>query len=75
MALIYFLLLFLLVIVLVVVVSVFGFLGAIFRFGRKNARKFQEESKTSDVNQSSKSKVFQKEEGEYVDFEDVDAKK
>lgn len=70
MSFILFLLFFVLIIVLLVISTVFGFLRAIFRFGRKGSNDDrQQDSRWG--SREKRSKVFDDNEGEYVDFEEV----
>ena len=65
-----FILIFVLVIVLIVISTVFGFIRSIFSFGRRT--KPSQNSQAQDIEQSTnKSKIFDKTEGEYVDYEEV----
>ena len=65
-----FILIFVLVIVLMVISTVFGFIRSIFSFGKRNnpSQNSQPQDFERPVN---KSKIFDKTEGEYVDYEEV----
>lgn len=66
-----FIVIFVLVIGVVIISTVLGFIRSIFSFGKRNN---QEQSDTQYQNfeqQTSKSKIFEKNEGEYVDYEEV----
>lgn len=77
MSFLFFILFLVIGIAVVILLMVFGFLRAIFGFGRKrNAFPGQEENKgktTGGTFRSSKQnpKVFDKQEGEYVDYEEL----
>ena len=65
-----FILIFVLVIVLIVISTVFGFIRSIFSFGKRNNQ--SQNSQPQDFDQPvNKSKIFDKTEGEYVDYEEV----
>ncbi len=65
-----FILIFVLVIVLMVISTVFGFIRSIFSFGKRNNS--SQNSQPQDFEQPiNKSKIFDKTEGEYVDYEEV----
>ena len=65
-----FILIFALVIVLMVISTVFGFIRSIFSFGKRNNQ--SQNSQPQDfVRTANKSKLFDKTEGEYVDYEEV----
>jgi len=66
----FFIFIFVLVIGLILLSTVFGFIRSIFGFGRQAKT---QNPNSDDIKQtSSKSKVFKKTEGEYVDFEEVE---
>jgi hypothetical protein len=51
---------------------VIGFIRSIFGFGRrKNSNNTNESGQTFENSKKSKSKVFSKNEGEYVDYEEI----
>lgn len=66
----FFIVIFVLVIILMIISAVFGFIRSIFGFGRRTTQ-----NQTTDYQNfeqpSAKSKIFDKNEGEYVDFEEV----
>ncbi len=63
-----FIIIFVLVIGLLIISSIFGFIRSIFSFGkRKNPVQSEENTQQT----SSKSKIFEKTEGEYVDYEEI----
>jgi flagellar basal body-associated protein FliL len=69
-SLLLFIVIFVLVIVLLVISTVFGFIRSIFSFGKRNNQ--TQNSQPQDFEQPvNKSKVFDKTEGEYVDYEEV----
>jgi len=62
---------FILFIGLFIVLSVLGFIRSLFSFGKHNRP--TDNTQSQDFKQpTSKSKIFDKNEGEYVDYEDVD---
>jgi hypothetical protein len=66
----FFIVIFVLVIILMIISAVFGFIRSIFGFGRRKTQ--NQTTNFQDFEQpSAKSKIFDKNEGEYVDFEDV----
>jgi hypothetical protein len=65
-----FLLLFILVLGLALIGSVLNFIVRIFSFGRKGHSADTHQNNTDESSRQGK-KVFSKEEGEYVDFEEV----
>jgi uncharacterized protein HemY len=69
-SLLLFLIIFVLVIVLLVISTVFGFIRSIFGFGRKNIQNENYQSQNPEQ-QAGKSKLFDKSEGEYVDYEEI----
>jgi len=57
-------------IVILILATAFGFLRSLFGFGRR--KNTQQQTDTfSDNNSIDKQKIFDKNEGEYVDFEEV----
>ena len=65
-----FILIFILFIGLMIISSVFGFIRSIFGFGRRKTQ--AQDSQSEDIQQpTSKSKIFDKNEGEYVDYEEL----
>lgn len=53
-----------------VISTVFGFIRSIFGFGKRNNQ--NQNSQTQNFEQpTNKSKIFDKAEGEYVDYEDI----
>ena len=53
-----------------IISSIFGFIRSIFSFGKRNAQ--SQNTQSQDFQQpTSKSKIFDKSEGEYVDYEEV----
>ena len=66
----FFIIIFVLVIGLIIISAVFGFIRSIFRFG-KNANQTQNTESQTPEEPASKSKIFDKNEGEYVDYEDI----
>jgi hypothetical protein len=68
MSFIFFLLLLFLFFALFVVSSILRFFGAIFHIGRHRNRN---ETRQEEAEAKSSRKVFTKEEGEYVDFEEI----
>jgi hypothetical protein len=69
MSFIFFLLLIFLFFALFVVSSILRFFGAIFHIGRHN--KNGNETREEEPDMKASRKVFTKEEGEYVDFEEI----
>ena len=68
----FFILFFVLVLGLFIITSVFGFIRSIFSFGKA---KHPAESQNQNFGQpTSKSKIFEEKEGEYVDFEEIKEK-
>jgi len=65
-----FILMFFLVIGLIIISTVFGFIRSIFSFGKRTnqTQDFQSESHGQTT---SKSKIFDTNEGEYVDYEEI----
>lgn len=71
MGFIFSILLFVLLIGLFFLLAILGFLRSIFRFGRNNKQSQQAKNETFSQQANQKSKVFEKTEGEYVDYEEV----
>lgn len=73
---IFFIIIIIVVIGGVILISVLSFLFNIFRFGRKFGRKhtnpFAEESTTDFTKSKPNNKIIEKNEGEYVDFEEIE---
>lgn len=68
-----FILVFILLIGLFIILAVLGFIRSIFSFGRKKNN--SEDQQSSNFQQpTTKSKIFDKKEGEYVDFEEINDK-
>jgi hypothetical protein len=66
----FFIVIFILVIGLIIISTVLGFIRSVFCFGRRNNQ--TQSSEPEDLGQtSSKSKIFDKNEGEYVDYEEI----
>ena len=66
----FFILIFILFIGLMIISSIFGFIRSIFSFGKRNTQ--AQSSPSKDFQKpASKSKIFDKSEGEYVDYEEV----
>lgn len=65
-----FIIVFILVIGLVIISTVLGFIRSIFSFG-KRTNQTQNPTSESHEQPSSKSKIFDKNEGEYVDYEEI----
>jgi len=69
MSFIFAILLFILFFGLFIILSVFGFLRSLFSFGKRGNTQDQQHE---DLEQpAGKSKIFDKKEGEYVDFEEI----
>jgi len=66
----FFILIFVLVVGLILLSTVVGFIRSIFGFG-KRVSKNQDAQSENFKQPNSKSKVFKKTEGEYVDFEEI----
>ena len=65
-----FILIFILFIGLMIISSIFGFVRSIFSFGKRNTQ--TPDSQSLDFEQpTTKSKIFDKSEGEYVDYEEM----
>ena len=69
-SLLLFIVIFILVIGLVIISAVLGFIRSIFSFGKRANQTHTNQSQDFDQ-PTTKSKIFEKTEGEYVDFEDV----
>ncbi|MDD4967914.1 MAG: DUF4834 family protein [Paludibacter sp.] len=70
MSFIFAILLFVLFFGLFIILSVFGFIRSLFSFGKRNNP--SQDSQPGNFEQpSGKSKIFDKKEGEYVDFEEI----
>jgi len=67
-----FIVIFILVIGLIIISTVFGFVRSIFRFG-KQSNHASEDSQSQEFGQktNTKSKIFDNNEGEYVDYEEI----
>ena len=65
-----FIVVFILVIGLIIISTVLGFIRSIFSFGKRSAQTQNNQPSTHEQ-PSSKSKIFDKNEGEYVDYEEV----
>ena len=70
MSFIFAILLFFLFLGLFIIMSVLGFIRSIFKFG-KNNRSPQDKQSQNFEQANAKSKIFDKKEGEYVDFEEI----
>lgn len=66
----FFIVIFVLVIGLVIISTIFGFLRSIFSFGKRNTQTQSAQSQTYGQ-PVSKSKIFDNNEGEYVDYEEI----
>jgi mannose/fructose/N-acetylgalactosamine-specific phosphotransferase system component IIC len=66
-----FIVVFILVIGLIIISTVLGFIRSIFSFGRRSDQSQKSESESYEQ-PSAKSKIFDKNEGEYVDYEEVE---
>jgi len=65
-----FIFIFILFIGLMIISSIFGFIRSIFSFGKRNTQ--TQDSQSQDFQQpTTKSKIFDKSEGEYVDYEEL----
>ena len=70
MSFIFAILFFILFLGLFIVLSVFGFIRSLFSFGKRSNQ--GQNQQTNDFEQpAGKSKIFDKKEGEYVDFEEI----
>ena len=67
----FFIVAFVLVIVLIVISTVLGFIRSIFSFGRRATQTQSSQSQNFEHQQPNKSKIFDNNEGEYVDYEEV----
>lgn len=65
-----FIIVFVLVIVVIIISTVLGFIRSIFRFG-KRADPMQDTQSQEFEQPAPKSKIFDKNEGEYVDYEEI----
>jgi hypothetical protein len=74
MSFIFAILFFILFIGLFIILSVLGFIRSLFTFGKRN-RPTQDSQSQGFEQPSAKSKIFDKNEGEYVDYEDVKEEK
>jgi len=70
MSFIFAILIFILFLGLFVIMSVFGFIRSLFSFGKQN-RTGQGTSREDVEKPNDKMKIFDKNEGEYVDFEEI----
>ena len=70
MSFIFFFIIFILFIGLFVILSILGFIRSIFGFGKHSNPTQQQHSDTFEQ-PNSKSKIFDKKEGEYVDYEEI----
>jgi len=61
---------FILFVGLFLILSVFGFIRSLFSFGKRN-RPTQDPNSQVFEQPTNKSKIFDKKEGEYVDFEEI----
>ena len=66
----FFIVILILVIGLVIISTIFGFLRSIFSFGKRNTQTQNAQSHTYEQ-PTSKSKIFDRNEGEYVDYEEI----
>ena len=65
-----FIIIFVLVVGLIIISTVFGFIRSIFSFGKRKDN--PQHQQNQDFEQpAAKSKIFDKKEGEYVDFEEI----
>lgn len=62
---------FILLIGLFIIFSIFGFIRSIFSFGKRSNSQQQGQRSDSFERSTSKSKIFSKQEGEYVDYEEI----
>jgi mannose/fructose/N-acetylgalactosamine-specific phosphotransferase system component IIC len=65
-----FIVIFVLVIGLVIISTIFGFIRSIFSFGKRNIQAQSAQSQNYG-HTSSKNKIFESNEGEYVDYEEI----
>jgi len=70
MSFIFAILIFILFVGLFIIMSVLGFIRSLFSFGKKNRTSGNTNSQVMDQ-PNDKSKIFDKSEGEYVDFEEI----
>jgi len=67
----FFIFIFILLIGLMIISSIFGFVRSIFSFGKRNTQDHNPQS--DDFQQpTTKTKIFDKSEGEYVDYEEME---
>jgi hypothetical protein len=66
----FFIIIFVLIIGLLIISTLFGFIRSLFGFGKRGAQN-QNSQTPSHEQPNSKSKIFDKNEGEYVDYEEV----
>lgn len=71
MSFILFILIFILFIGLVIILAVAGFIRSLFSFGKRKGPLQDEQSQEFEQQAASKHKIFDKKEGEYVDFEEI----
>ena len=62
---------FILFVGLFIIIAVLGFVRSIFRFG-KNKNPMQDKSERDFEQPAAKHKIFDKKDGEYVDFEEIE---
>ncbi|HEY6913973.1 MAG TPA: DUF4834 family protein [Paludibacter sp.] len=67
----FFIVIFVLVIGLVIISTIFGFIRSIFSFGKRSAQTQNAQSQAYGQQPTSKSKIFDSNEGEYVDYEEI----
>jgi len=70
MSFIFAILIFILFVGLFIIMSVLGFIRSLFSFGKKNRTSENPNSQVMDQ-PNDKTKIFDKSEGEYVDFEEI----
>lgn len=68
---IFFIIIFVLVIALIVISTVLGFIRSIFGFGRRNTSNQNVHTQDFEPKSTNKSKIFDSNEGEYTDFEEL----
>lgn len=66
----FFIVIFILIVGLIIISTVLGFVRSIFSFGKRSTQSQGTQSQTHEQ-PTSKSKIFDKSEGEYVDYEEV----
>jgi hypothetical protein len=66
----FFIVIFILVVGLIIISTVLGFIRSIFSFGKRKSQTQSSDSQPFEQ-PTSKSKIFDKNEGEYVDYEEV----